>query len=405
MSWIERIKNELIIVTGDGKEYRPSYLNPQREKQFHVAPFEFIEKPGTLVHRGKHKGRVYPLEIYFQGEDNIDIAKAFDESTNDPRPWELSHPLYDAITVQPVRIHQDNTRMNVTKFTCTVIETITEKLPTSSVAPKDQLQNELDDVSETISTEFENENFTTADSAILTESTSDVYNEGKKGLPDSLTADSYFNKFKSANAAISNITAAPLAAMRKMQAVIDAPSQFAASVQNRLDTLESQYNKLRTSIDTLTGRKDKTAFEAFAGGTVVAMLGSLISEPTANTIGEVLALAVRIGTNYGQFMSDLDLLQDTNAGVVDSYVPNGEIIQKLTRATNFALAFLQEIALEKAIEHSIVLEEDSNVILLTHRFYGLDPGDEKLDELIDINDIGLNEMLRIRKGRTIKYLK
>ena len=404
MSWIERISNEMIIVTGDGKEYRPMYLNAERETQFHTSQFEFVNKRGTLVHRGKDKGKVYTLELYFQGEDNLDVATAFDKSTLDSRPWTISHPLYDSITVQPVRIHQDNTLMNVTKFSCAVMETITEKLPASTVAPKEQLDADIEDSKEAIAQEFAGENFTTTDSTILTSNNIENYNQGKKGLLNNIDAQLYYNQFKQANAAILNVSSAPLLAMRKIQAMIESPALFVDSVENRLATLENQYLKLRTSISNITTRKKKVAFEAYGVGTALAIITAAISGSTASTIGEVLTIATRVSNNYDLLLTDLDSLQSTNGGEVNSYIPNGELLQKLTSATNFSLAFLKQISLGKSIERSIILEEDSNLISLTHRFYGLDLDDENLNTFMNINNIGLNEMLFIRKGRTIKYL-
>lgn len=403
MSWIERIQNEMIITTGDGKEYKPHYLNAERETQFNVSQFDFVNKRGTLVHRGKDKGKIYTLELYFQGEDNIDVAEAFDKSTRDPRPWQVSHPLYDAITVQPARIHQDNTRLNVTKFTCQVIETITERLPAATVSPKDQLESDLEDTTEAIATEFENEGFTTTDTAGMLDTTTDLYTEGKKGLSLD-AADAYFDAFKVANAAILNVTSYPLEAMRKMQAFINAPGQFIDSVENRLKTLENQYNKLRDSIDTLTTRKDKTFFEAVAAGLIVSMASATVTGQLATTVSQIFGITERIIDSYDQFITDLDSLQSDNAGELDAYIPNGEIIGRLERAVNFMVAYLKEISLGNRVEHSIILEEESNVITLTHRFYGLDLNDEKLNEFIEINDIGLNEMLMVRKGRELIYL-
>ena len=52
---------------------------------------------------------------------------------------------------------------------------------------------------------------------------------------------------------------------------------------------------------------------------------------------------------------------------------------------------------------TIPLEEDSNAILLTYRFYGEDNEDIFLNEFVNANNLGLTEYLIIPKGRLITY--
>jgi len=70
---------------------------------------------------------------------------------------------------------------------------------------------------------------------------------------------------------------------------------------------------------------------------------------------------------------------------------------------NFTLSNLFAIALNAKQERSIVLEEDNNLVNLTHRFYGLDAADENIDEFILNNNIGISEHLLIKKGRILRY--
>jgi ABC-type Na+ transport system ATPase subunit NatA len=52
---------------------------------------------------------------------------------------------------------------------------------------------------------------------------------------------------------------------------------------------------------------------------------------------------------------------------------------------------------------SIVLEYDSNWIVLAHRFYGLQSDDSTLTKLIHENGAGLTTMLKVPKNSLIKY--
>ena len=92
MSWLDQIKNDLTIVTGDGKRYTPLHINAVKEKEYNTVEFNFPGVSGSLVSRRLPKGRRYALELYFQGEDNTTIADAFETSADDPRPWTPQPP-------------------------------------------------------------------------------------------------------------------------------------------------------------------------------------------------------------------------------------------------------------------------------------------------------------------------
>jgi hypothetical protein len=64
---------------------------------------------------------------------------------------------------------------------------------------------------------------------------------------------------------------------------------------------------------------------------------------------------------------------------------------------------LYRIAFEAKQEREYILDEDSNIILLTHKFYEMDSEDRNINNFIETNNIGLNEILNIQKGRKIVY--
>ncbi len=106
---------------------------------------------------------------------------------------------------------------------------------------------------------------------------------------------------------------------------------------------------------------------------------------------------------YETFLDDMDGLQTDNAGDTLSFIPNDDVISQLSDLINFTIQNLYVIALSAKQERIIVLEADSNLILLTHRFYGLVEDDSTIQQFMDNNKIFLNEILGIRKGRTLSF--
>jgi hypothetical protein len=406
MSWIEKFKNDLIIRTGDGNEFKVLWKNATRGKEFNVARFEFQEVDGTLVKRFRPKGMEYNIEFYFQGEFHLDDAESFDKSADDPRAWVLSHPLYKSITVQPLRLDYENTTMNFTKVTGTVVETITEDRPKTSSNPVDKIAVDKQLMDETFNASFAEQVVpNTADKADMTATNKTVYDIGKKRVKLTVDAEEYFNAFRNANVAITNATAEPLDAIAQLQNVINTPARFADSTQNRLATLKLQFEALLSSAATITLSSTKRLFEH----SLAANLGAMILTTSTPQDGDyrnrndVLDVITTVLDAYNDFISAVDSLQTDNGGELESYIPDPVGMTALNNLVDFAISNLFNIAINGRQERTLILEEDSNPMNLAHRFYGLDAADESLTEFIEQNQIGINEMLIVRKGRKVIY--
>jgi prophage DNA circulation protein len=405
MSWVEKIQTELIITTGDGKTYRPNWLNATKSKEYNISEFEFIEVPGTLVTRGTSIGRKFNIEIFFQGDDHLDQASAFEASCDDSRAWTVTHPFYGELIVQPVSLLFDNKDYNVSKVTGSVVETISDQNPKLTVNPADKIVLDKLTLDEIVGDAYVAD-LPTPDAAnlnLVRINTSNVYNKGKKIASISLDVENYFNAFNEANAAIANAIQKPLEAIRKVQAMINAPIFFVNSVKNRVDNFISQFNTLRDTISNLFRRSDKKVFESQQVTVMSAMAQASVTNPDYSNRGDVLDVIENVVNTYNQFIEDVDSIQSENAGNPDAYVPDADSMTALSDLVNFTIANLFEIVIESRQERVYYLEEDSNVILLVQRFYGLDVDGTIIEEFIADNEIGLEEILIIRKGRRIVY--
>ena len=406
MSWIEKFKNDLIIRTGDGNEFKVLWKNATRGKEFNVSRFEFQEVDGTLVKRFRPKGMEYNIEFYFQGEFHLDEAEAFDRSADDPRAWVLSHPLYKSLIVQPIRLDYENTTMNFTKVTGTVIETITEDRPKAANNPVDKISVDKQLMDDTFNAAFANDVIPdTSDVAAMATTNKTVYDIGKKKIKLTVDAEEYFNAFRNANVAITNATAEPLAAISSLQTVVNAPARFADTVQNRLSTLKLQFETLRESVHVITLASEKRLFEHSLAANLGAMILSTSTpqEGDYKNRNDVLDVITTVLDSYNQYIVDLDELQTDNGGEPDSYIPDPEGMISLNNLVDFAISNLFNIAINGLQERTVILEDDSNPMNLAHRFYGLDADDVSLLEFIEQNQFGLNEMLHVRKGRKVIY--
>lgn len=404
MSWIDKLTNDLIITTGDNKRYKPLWIRPTKSTEFNYSEFKFPNLSGSLVVRGNPIGRRFPLEIYFVGENHLDDAAAFESSANDKRVWRLEHPYYGLIFVQPISIAFDNTGENVSKISIQVIETITEDYPKGKSDPLQSIllqKIELDGLAERdIIAPVQ-----AADINKMSAVNSKSYNFTTPiiELPDELMQlNDLFNK---ANSAITTATASPILAMRAANAVLNYPANLVTSVDNRITTLKSTFLDLRTGLSSIIGVAGKQIYQSQAASLIssmcVAAVTPLDKDYTSNK--KVLQITDIIIEQYNNYMNDLDLLQSTNGGNTDSFIPSAETIIALSDLVMFSLSNLQTIALNSRVERSIITEKNTNIILLTHRFYGLDPNDDNINELFANNNWGLNHILQIPKNTKVIY--
>lgn len=410
MSWIDRIENDLVIITGDGKKYKPSWINAKKEKEYNIAEFNFPEIKGGLVKRSMPKARRFGLEIYFQGADHIEQADDFDASADDVRAWTLQHPYYGQVTVQPTGLSQDNVDYNTSRILCTVIETIVEVNPKTTLDPLDQIKVKK----EVLDGSFEEaltQTPTVNDINTLTTVTNKNYNLSVPIIELDDEFEGYYNAFNQAASAINTATASPLLAMRAIIAVITYPSKFTASVKTRLNLLANQFQNLKNTVAGILNTNQNVSSKEFyqnQAGTVISSMCLAAATPLpGNYTNSAAALEIidMIIDNYNSFIEDLDTLQTVNGGQPLSFIPNSEPLIQLNNLVNLTVSSLLGIALSSRKERTLFVEKDTNIYLLTHRLYGLDEADKNMEELMENNSdvFGLNEMFLIKKGTKIVY--
>lgn len=404
MSWIERVESGMQITCGDGKAYNPNWMKCTKQVDWQFSEFNFRNIDGTLLQKGRTNGGRYSFDLYFQGEGYLDISDAFSVSSNDSRPWIISHPLYGRLNIQPVSMTFDNTDYNITKITGTFSETILQEYPQTSADPIDEIANLKSKTDES----FINSLDSTPTSGDISQQLKDnqkIYNQGEKIVSDKTFAEQYFNAFSKANSAVLSATSEPIQAMRQVQAMINLPFQFQTSVENRIGVFVEQFNGLRSSLINLSYPSSKKIYQINLGTILGAMCVASSTTTPDDYINRssVLKVVDTIISLYNQYIVDLDSIKTDNNGSLESFIPDFYAQNDLSTLISYTIANLFLIALGSKQERTYICESDTNIILLAHRFLGLD-SDEKIVTMMNINNIGLNELLIIRKGRSIIYL-
>lgn len=406
MSWLDLINTDFIITTGDGVNYRPNWMTSSAQKhiEYNHTEFNFPNVSGSLVNRKFPKGRRYTLDIYFQGPDHLDTAKAFESSANDQRYWTLNHPFYEQIFVQPTSMHIDDSGLNTTKFVISVIETIVEDLPKVAVDSNDYIQSKKLELNQNLELTLK-ASPSQKDINTVNSNNTKSYKSGVPliNIPDQ--ASEYFNVFNTATTYVNTATATPLLAIRSTVALLNYPSQFAISVQQRMNLIKTQLDSLRTQVANITGLATKQLYQVQASALMTALAESATTPlPKDYTnVKKVNDANNTLVTYYNYLLADLDFLQSINGSSPDSFIPDQPSMNALDSLINFCISSLYTIALNSKKERSIVLDADTNLVNLTNKIYGLDPNDNNMLELMENNGWGLTQILQIKKNTRVLY--
>jgi|TARA_R110000782_G_scaffold207631_1_gene296147 hypothetical protein len=401
MSWKDRLDNvEFSIQTGDGKIYYPLWRNAEKSKDFNVTSYDFINVEGSFVDRKRPKGNKYPLTFYFQGEDNIDQCDLFEESSSDSRIWTVEHPFYGTIKGQPTNLKRNDSSYNVTELTVEFWESIDDDYPLSKTSIKDLTQNKVDELNQNaIDQLVENAAPSTSDISSLKESMILI---GSKQNPDFAKFNEYKNIVKKAVKSADNLVLRTETALTDAQTVINAPADFATSVQAKISSYIQSYISLKSSVNNLF---DKYKFESQSASIIAGMCLSAVNPLEDDYIvrDEIEFVNDSINEIYADYLLSLDSYQVSIYDTNNAWSQNALIQSNVMSLVSFTSSGLFQLSFDARQERVYELTEDSNLILLTHKFLGLDADDKNMNAFRKINGIKNFEIYKIEKGRTIKY--
>ncbi len=401
MSWQDILQNkQFTITTGDGKVFTPLWKNGETEVDFNASKYDFINVSKSFIDRKKEQSNKYPLVFWFQGEDNIEQSNEFETSAKDNRLWTVEHPFYGTIKGQPLKMSRKDTDYNVTEINIDFWESITDDYPSSVVSITDETQSKKDSIDEkALSNLNENAVPETGDIQKFIDKINKISGKFNAGVDD---FNEYQNKVNKALKSADKLATAPTSAFEDFQAVINAPAEFGTSVYDRINGYSDAFNVLKENIGNVF---DKYNFESQAASLVSGMCIAAVNPQendfiTRADIEAVNDVLIAVFEDYQQVLDDnqVDIYDVDN-----TWSPNGTIQQELASLVHFTSISLFELSFNARQERQFILDKDSNIILLTHRFLGLDENDENLDLFRKINNIKNKERFIIQKGRTVKY--
>ena len=405
MNWLEQIENvKYSIITGDGEVFYPLWRGATKSREFNTSIFEFIDVHGSLVVRKKPKSDQLDLTFWFQGDDYINEANRFEFSANDPRPWTLTHPIYGTRIGQPLSIKRVDENLNVVEFTIPFWETIEENYPISNYNIKDNTREKHGQIYEACANSYvENNPLKTSDIANVSDSVNNMAGE-MQYIQNSSTYSEFQNQLATAIDAVFNLIKSPFESMQKIQNFLDLVSTYEMVVETRLAVYIGIFEQLKTTVVTLS---DKKYFES-TGASLIASMALAAVTPLAGDYkltSKIASVSSNITSVHSQYVQILNNAYVSVYNVNKTFVPNALVQIQLSNLVNATTASLYQMTFEAKRERIVSVESDTNIILLVHRYIGLDASDANIEEFKEINNIRFNELFIIKKGREIRYIK
>ena len=401
MSWVDRLSDiEFTITCGDGKVFKPLWKSGEKSKEFNTTKYDFINVEGSFIDRKQAQSNTYPLVFWFQGSDNIDQAEAFEQSANDSRYWTIEHPFYGTIKGQPKNLKRSDTAYNVTEVMVDFWESIIDDLPKSSVSARDSISSKVDSINALGLNLITNKSKPTSKSISLLRE--NLLLTPSKFKPDSDSFNDYQGIIAKASTTVISIVSDTLTSFSDLQSVINAPAEFTTSVAQRIQGFVDVYDIIKVSIPSIFSKYNFESQSAsmLAGACLAAINPIETDYVTRDQVDSINQLITKTYSNYLEF---LDAITVDIYNVDEAYSPDVAIQSALNDLINFTSKALFDISFDAKQERIVELTSDTNLIVLTHKYFGLDADDKNILAFKETNNIKNNELFKIPKGRVIKY--
>jgi len=402
MAWKERLENiKFTIKTGDGAVYYPLWRDSAKSTKLNFAKYDFINVRGSFIDRKESESGSFPLNFYFTGDDNLDQAKAFENSAKDKRLWTITHPFYGTLNGHPTNIERNDNSFGNTEINVLFWESIADDYPEDSDSIPDEVEDRVVRLNSLgIQNYVSKAQPQTGD---INDLKSSIEISAARFEPDKFSFNDYRALKNKALGDLNLLIQETLVAISTAQLVLSEPANFERNIRNKIDSVKSAYDEVKSTINQ-ENRQSKYYFESQAA-TLIANLAKSSVNPLLDDYilrSDIESVNSELFGLYNDYLATIDANQIPLENINDEYSPDIDLQSSLIDLVTYTSQSLFVLSFDARQERSVILEKDSNLIVLTHRFLGL-ASDENLEIFKRINKIGLSEIYRIKKGRLITY--
>lgn len=424
-TWKNRVR-EAAYTSPSGVRVRFTYEDVSREYDKRTALFEFPGVDGGYVQDNGHGPRRYPLRCIFWGNNHDRIATLFEEVLLDRGVGRLEHPLYGAIDVVPFGTitRRDDLRSaaNQTIVEVTFMTTVGAVYPSGQGNPRSEIEAALDAFDLAASDQFATAtNLTGAVGQANVKNTVRAFlrttSAALQGVADATSeVRAEFADAQSAiNFGLDVLIGQPLQLAQQVCNLVKAPGKALIGIASRLEA----YNTLAQSI-LASAAASGTSLIPGIDGTQLQLATLRLRETNDFYTSDLFAMNAVSGAVLSALETDfttrpaalqaasavLDQLDSVNEWREErfaylSQIDTGGAYQALQAACALVAGFLVEASFTLATERRIVVDRPRTIIDLAAEIYG--SVDDRLDDLINNNELTGSDILELQRGRVILY--
>jgi hypothetical protein len=402
MSWRENLNNiKFTIKTGDGSVYYPLWRDSVKSTKLNFAKYDFINVSGSFIDRKESESGSFPLNFYFTGEDNLDQAKAFENSAKDKRSWNITHPFYGALKGHPTNIERNDNSFGNTEINVLFWESIGDDYPQDVDSIPDEVEDRV-----VLLNSLGIQNYVSKavpQTGDINDLKSSIEISAARFEPDTINFNEYIALKNKALGDLNLLIQETEVAISTAQLILSEPANFSRNIRSKIDSIKSAYQEIKNIVNQ-DNRQSKYYFESQAA-TLLGNFAKSSVNPLSNDYivrSDIESVNSELLNLYNDYLSEIDKNQVPLEDVDKEYSPDIDLQSALINLITYTSQSLFVLSFDARQERTTTIQNDSNLIVLTHRFLGL-ASDENLQIFKRINNIGLSEAYRIKKGRLITY--
>ena len=423
MGWEENLIQSA-YTTPSGTRLQFDYENVGYEFDKKGTNFDFPSTNGSYVQQLGNTSRRYPMTCYFWGNDCDTEAEDFIKGLEEEGIGKLEHPIYgiiDALPLGTIKRRDDlKTAANQVIVEVVFFNTIGATYPNSQDNLSISVLTAVDKYKIVASESFENEIDLGSESKFVTLKNKILAYVAKvnatlapiiQGVED---VTLFFNTVsQSITSGIDEVLNTPKTLALQLLDMIHAPSKAFIAITDKInsygilldDIIFDVKKQFKTSKDKNDYITNKLFVEAYSTGIVLSAVNNEFeTKEEALVVAEILLQQLDNITTWNDLQIEALGIENPTAETINqlvNVVDTGESYQKLQEAVSLTTGYLVQISFSLKQERSIILDRNRTIIDLCFEIYG--SIDDKLDYLINTNNLSGSEILELPKNKEVLY--
>ena len=431
VTWVSRLRQAAFTSPG-GTRIKFDYEDVSREVDKRTAAFDFPGVNDSYVQQNGHSSRRYPFRCIFWGPNHDRIATAFEAALLENGIGKLEHPLYGTFNVVPfgtiTRRDDLKNAANQSIVEVTFWTTVGAIYPSSQAHPASEILAALDGFDVAAAQQFQDAmNLRSAVSKANAKATLRSFlktvSATLQRAADATTAvNRQFRDLQSQiNFGMDVLIGQPLLLARQVTNLIKAPARALAGITSRLEAYRRLAESIKASAAAAPGEalasaitlaqlivriaNDFHSSDLVLSSSVASSVLAVV-ENTFTTKPEALRAAEEVAVQLEELVQWRDEGFAALGGVptIGAYqLDPGTSYQALQQAVALTVGFLVQVSFNLVPERRIVLDRERSLHDVAAELYGGTNIDERIDFLINTNDLVGDQILELPRGQVLVY--